>query len=154
MLFLNMVFLILLTASSMFYTFKNRSELACMDGMIFAMVLGAMSSISLGLNIQVYLVNDLGLATILAVLIGMAVGFVSGKWVSLTASIEGVMAGIMGGMMSPMLGAMLGHPMTLIWFLDFAYILVLILLVHLAKEARQAFLEEQLEAGKNQSAPH
>jgi len=56
--------------------------------------------------------------------------------------------------MSPMLGAMLGHPMTLIWFLDFAYILVLILLVHLAKEARQAFLEEQLEAGKNQSAPH
>lgn len=123
-----------------------------MDGMIFAMVLGAMSSLTLGLNIQVYLVNDLGLATILAILIGMVVGFITGKSVSLTASIEGVMAGIMGGMMSPMLGAMLAHPMTLIWFLDFAYVLVLVLLVYLAKEAKQAFLEEQLEAERDQSA--
>ncbi|GED33854.1 hypothetical protein P9761_14630 [Brevibacillus centrosporus] len=148
MLFLNMLFLILLTASSIGYTYKNRSELACMDGMIFAMVLGAMSSISLGLNIQVSLVNDLGLATILAVLIGMSVGFLTGKIVSLTASIEGVMAGIMGGLMSPMLGAMLAHPMMLIWFMDIAYILVLVLLVSLAKEARQAFLEESREAGR------
>lgn len=148
MLFLNMLFLILLTASSIGYTYKNRSELACMDGMIFAMVLGAMSSISLGLNIQVSLVNDLGLATILAVLIGMSVGFLTGKIVSLTASIEGVMAGIMGGLMSPMLGAMLVHPMMLIWFMDIAYILVLVLLVSLAKEARQAFLEESREAGR------
>ncbi|WP_419877233.1 hypothetical protein [Brevibacillus centrosporus] len=149
MLFLNMLFLILLTASSIGYTYKNRSELACMDGMIFAMALGAMSSSSLGLNIQVYLTNDLGLATILAVLIGMSVGFLTGKIVSLTASIEGVMAGIMGGLMSPMLGAMLAHPMMLIWFMDIVYILVLVLLVCLAKEARQAFLEESREAGRD-----
>ncbi|MED1792810.1 hypothetical protein [Brevibacillus nitrificans] len=149
MLFLNMLFLILLTVSSIGYTYKNRTELACMDGMIFAMVLGAMSSISLGLNIQVSLVNDLGLATILAVLIGMSVGFLTGKIVSLTASIEGVMAGIMGGLMAPMLGAMLAHPMMLIWFMDIVYILVLVLLVSLAKEARQAFLEESREAERD-----
>ncbi|MED4581163.1 hypothetical protein [Brevibacillus choshinensis] len=151
MLFLNLIFLSLVTVSSILYTYKNRSELACMDGMIIAMVLGAMSSISLGLNIQVYLVSDLGLATIIAVVIGMAVGFITGKLVSLTASIEGVMAGIMGGLMSPMLGAMLSHPLGLIWFFDFAYIVVLILIVFLVKEARQAFLEEAREAEKKQS---
>ncbi|MED4784849.1 hypothetical protein [Brevibacillus choshinensis] len=149
--FLNLIFLSLVTVSSILYTYKNRSELACMDGMIIAMVLGAMSSISLGLNIQVYLVSDLGLATIIAVVIGMAVGFITGKLVSLTASIEGVMAGIMGGLMSPMLGAMLSHPLGLIWFFDFAYIVVLILIVFLVKEARQAFLEEAREAEKKQS---
>ncbi|KQL49530.1 hypothetical protein AN963_07250 [Brevibacillus choshinensis] len=151
MLFLNLIFLSLVTVSSILYTYKNRSELACMDGMTIAMVLGAMSSISLGLNIQVYLVSDLGLATIIAVVIGMAVGFITGKLVSLTASIEGVMAGIMGGLMSPMLGAMLSHPLGLIWFFDFAYIVVLILIVFLVKQARQAFLEEAREAEKNQS---
>ncbi|MCM3078829.1 hypothetical protein [Brevibacillus invocatus] len=88
---------LLQTVGSILYTYKNRSELACMDGMIIAMALGAMSSISLGMNIQVYLVSDLQLATIIAVTIGMAVGFITGKLVSLTASIEGVMAGVMGG---------------------------------------------------------
>lgn len=151
MLFLNMIFLCLVTVGSILYTYKNRSELACMDGMIIAMVLGAMSSICLGLNIQVYLVSDLGLATILAVVIGMIVGFTTGRLVSLTASIEGVMAGVMGGMMSPMLGAMLSHPLGLIWFFDFAYIIVLILIVLLVREARQAFLEEAMEAEKEQS---
>ncbi|CAM3359106.1 hypothetical protein [Brevibacillus invocatus] len=72
---------LLQTVGSILYTYKNRSELACMDGMIIAMALGAMSSISLGMNIQVY---------------GMAVGFITGKLVSLTASIEGVMSGVMG----------------------------------------------------------
>ena len=148
MLFLNLIFLSLVTVGSILYTYKNRSELACMDGMIIAMVLGAMSSISLGMNIQVYLVSDLQLATIIAVTIGMAVGFITGKLVSLSASIEGVMAGVMGGLMSPMLGAMLSHPMGLIWFLDFAYICVLILIVFLVKEARQAFLEEAMEVEK------
>lgn len=151
MLFLNMIFLSLVTVGSIVYIYKNRSELACMDGMIIAMVLGAMSSISLGMNIQVYLVSDLQLATIIAVAIGMAVGFIAGKLVSLTASIEGVMAGVMGGLMSPMLGAMLSHPLGLIWFLDLAYIFVLILIVFLVKEARQAFLEEAMEAEKNTS---
>lgn len=152
MLFLNMIFLSLVTIGSILYTYKNRSELACMDGMIIAMVLGAMSSISLGLNIQVYLVSDLQLATIIAVAIGMAVGFITGKLVSLTASIEGVMAGVMGGLMSPMLGAMLSHPLGLIWFFDFAYIFVLILMVFLVKEARQAFLEEAMEVEKKTSS--
>jgi len=151
MLFLNMIFLSLLTIGSILYTYKNRSELACMDGMIIAMVLGAMSSISLGLNIQVYLVSDLGLATIIAVIIGMVVGFITGKLVSLTASIEGVMAGVMGGLMSPMLGAMLSHPLGLILFFDVVYIVALILIVFLVKEARQAFLEEAKEAEKRQS---
>lgn len=152
MLFLNMIFLSLVTVSSILYTYKNRSELACMDGMIIAMVLGAMSSISLGLNIQVYLVSDLQSATIIAVAIGMVVGFISGKMISLTASIEGVMAGVMGGLMSPMLGAMLSHPLGLIWFLDFAYIFVFILIVFLVKEARQAFLEEAMEIEKKTSS--
>ncbi|MFG0216790.1 hypothetical protein ACFU8X_27415 [Brevibacillus porteri] len=152
MLFLNLIFLSLVTVGSILYTYKNRSELACMDGMIIAMVLGAMSSISLGMNIQVYLVADLQLATIIAVAIGMAVGFITGKLVSLTASIEGVMAGVMGGLMSPMLGAMLSHPLGLIWVLDFAYIFVLILIVLLVKEARQAFLEEAMNVEQKTSS--
>ncbi|QRG70146.1 hypothetical protein [Brevibacillus choshinensis] len=142
MLVLNIVFLSLLTIGSVLYTYKNRTELACMDGMIIAMGLGAMSSVTLGLNIQVLLASDLALATVIAVLIGMTVGFCTGWLVSLTASIEGVMAGVMGGMMSPMLGAMLSGPMLLIWFLDIAYLLVILLLMLLVKEARQAFQEE------------
>ncbi|MBY0085345.1 hypothetical protein [Brevibacillus brevis] len=122
MLFLNMIFLSLVTVSSILYTYKNRSELACMDGMI------------------------------IAVAIGMVVGFISGKMISLTASIEGVMAGVMGGLMSPMLGAMLSHPLGLIWFLDFAYIFVFNLIVFLVKEARQAFLEEAIEVEKKTSS--
>lgn len=142
MLLLNMVFLGFLTLGSILYTYRNRSELACMDGMMMAMAIGSLSGICLGLNLQPYLPGNLALSTILAVLIGMAAGFATGRIVSLTASIDGVMAGIMGGMMSPMLGAMLAQPMPLIWFMDLVYVFVLILLVFLVKEARQAFLEE------------
>ncbi len=149
MLVLNIVFLSLLTIGSILYIYKNRPELACMDGMMIAMGLGAMSSVTLGLNLQVLLAGDLALATVIAVLIGMTVGFCTGWLVSLTASIEGVMAGIMGGMMSPMLGAMLSGPMLLIWFLDIAYLLVILLLVLLVKEARQAFQEEAALLEKN-----
>lgn len=151
MLFFNTIFLCLLTVGSILYTWKNRSQLACMDGMIIAMGIGSMSSVTLGMNL-VFLAGDLTVATILAVMIGMAVGYTTGRLVSLTASIEGVMAGLMGGMMSPMLGAMLVHPMPLIWFLDAAFLIVLCLLILLVKEAREAFLEEARQLEQNQKS--
>lgn len=149
MLFFNTVFLCLLTVGSILYIWKNRSQLACMDGMIIAMGIGSMSSVTLGMNL-VFLAGDLTVATILAVMIGMAVGYTTGRLVSLSASIEGVMAGVMGGMMSPMLGAMLVHPMPLILFLDAAFLIVLCLLILLVKEAREAFLEEARQLEQNQ----
>ncbi|MGG1662066.1 hypothetical protein [Brevibacillus sp. NRS-1366] len=143
MLLLNMLFLCLLTFAGIFYIHKNRTELSCMDGMIMAMSIGAMSSVSLGMNIEAYLVGNLTLSTIVSITIGMIAGYITGHFVSLMASIEGVMAGIMGGLMSPMLAAMLSNPIAMIWFLDIAYLLVMIMIIALVKEARQAFLEER-----------
>lgn len=145
MLFYNILFLCLVTIGSMLYVYKNRSELSCMDGMIMAMAIGAMSSLTLGLNLEVYWAGNLTLSTIVAVVIGMVAGFFTGIAVSLMASIDGALAGVMGGMMSPMLAAMLSSPMTMVWFLDIVYIVVLIMLVALVREARQAFREEKLK---------
>ncbi|USG68289.1 hypothetical protein NDK47_13835 [Brevibacillus ruminantium] len=122
-----------------------------MDGMIIAMSIGAMSSVSLGMNIDTYLASGLTISTIAAILIGMIAGYLTGKFVSLMASIEGVMAGIMGGLMSPMLAAMLSNPMPLIWFFDIVYLLVIVMIIALVKEARQAFLEERSKSEGNKS---
>jgi hypothetical protein len=142
MLLINMFFLCLLTLCGILYTYQYRLQLTCTDGMIIAMVIGGLSGISLGMNIQIYLVNDLTNSTIIAIIIGMIAGYSTGKPVSLMASIDGVMAGFMGGMMSPMLGAMLNNPIPMIWFLDLVYILVSIMLFSLVKEAKEYFLKQ------------
>jgi len=143
MLIINILFLCLLTIGSILYVYKNRSELSCMDGMIIAMAIGAMTSVSVGMSLEVYLMGNLTFSTIISIMIGMTAGYITGQFVSLMASIEGVMAGIMGGMMSPMLAAMLSNPMIMVWFMDIAYLIVLAMIFALVKEAREAFLEER-----------
>jgi hypothetical protein len=145
MLLINMLFLGLLAVCAMLYTYQHRLQLSCMDGMMIAMVIGVMSSVSLGLNIEAYFVNDLTLSTIISVIIGMVAGYITGKFVTLMAAIDGFMAGIMGGMMSPMLGAMLNDLIVMVWFLDIVFIVAMIMIFLLVKEAREAFLKQNEE---------
>lgn len=131
-LFLISIFIIvLLTVYVIYYTYKQRSHLSCMAGMMIAMTNSMMSSVAIGTILGVYYNVDLSSPTILAVAYGMLVGYLTGKPISLMAALDGLGAGIMGGMMGAMLGVMLlpnKIDVTVIFILAVFIVMVIVLL--------------------------
>jgi plastocyanin len=128
---LSVIVIVLFTAYSVFYTYKQREKLTSMAGMMIAMTIGMMTSLALGVVLGIMLNHDLTLTTILAILIGMLAGYLAGKPVSLMAALDGMMAGIMGGMMGAMLGVMLVVSDTMVIFIDVLFIFVMSVLIQL-----------------------
>ncbi|MBL0385587.1 cupredoxin domain-containing protein [Tumebacillus sp. ITR2] len=130
----NVAAIVLVTVACIGFTYNKRKRLTCMTGMMIAMTIGMMSSLSLGLLLGVLFKHDLTQATIGAVTFGALAGYLAGKPISLMAALDGMMAGIMGGMMGAMLGVMLLVPQTMIWFVDFLYVVITLLLIKLIEE--------------------
>ncbi len=132
---LSILLVVLFTAYSTYYTYKRREKLTWMAGMMISMTIGMMSSIGLGVILDVVLKHDLTVSTIIAILFGMIAGYASGKPISLMAAMNGMLAGIMGGMMGAMLGVILtATSETMVLFVDIIFIFVMSVLNQLIDE--------------------
>ncbi|GAB7388412.1 hypothetical protein BSNK01_22490 [Bacillaceae bacterium] len=89
------------------YTFRRKSKIPCMTGMMIAMTTGMMVGLTIGVILGIMYAGNLFISTLLAIGIGMSVGFIAGVPVSIMAVLDGMLAGIMGGMMGAMLGEMI-----------------------------------------------
>lgn len=125
---------IALTAYCIFYTFKHREKLSCMAGMMIAMTIAMMGSITLGTLLGIVFEHDLVPASMIAILFGMLSGYLAGKPISLMAAMDGMMAGIMGGMMGAMLGVMLIEPERMVWFVIAIFAFMMFMLIQLINE--------------------
>ncbi|MCT8136924.1 cupredoxin domain-containing protein [Anaerobacillus sp. CMMVII] len=136
LLILSMMIIIALTVYVTYYTFKMRSRLTCMAGMMIAMTNAMMSSVALGTIFGVYYNSDLSTPTIIAVAYGMLIGYLTGKPISMMAALDGLGAGVMGGMMGAMLGVMLlPNKIDLtILFILFVFIVVMVVLLKVIDE--------------------
>ncbi len=125
---------IALTSYCVLYTFKHREKLSCMAGMMIAMTIAMMGSITLGTLLGIVFERDLVPASMIAILFGMVAGYLAGKPISLMAAMDGLMAGIMGGMMGAMLGVMLNEPERMIWFVVAIFAFMMFMLIQLINE--------------------
>lgn len=133
---------IALTAYCVLYTFKHREKLSCMAGMMIAMTIAMMGSITLGTLLGIVFEDDLVPASMIAILFGMLAGYLAGKPISLMAAMDGMMAGIMGGMMGAMLGVMLIEPERMVWFVIAIYALMMFMLIQLINEESRSKKKE------------
>lgn len=127
----------LLSSYVVYNTFRNKTRINSMTGMMISMTNSMMTSIAIGTILGTLIQNkNLTIPTIVSVLIGMIVGYLNGRPVSLIASLDGLTAGIMGGMMGSMLGVML-QPKSInlmIYFIDIVFVLVIIILIRVIDE--------------------
>jgi hypothetical protein len=138
-LFAHVFFNLAVTVYCLIHTYKRRSKITCMTGMMIAMITAMMSSFQAGLILGIMYHSQLELSSIVAVMLGLIVGFVAGKPISLMAGMDGMAAGIMGGFMGAMLGVMLTNPALMIWFFDSVFILMFITIFLLIREEENLY---------------
>jgi len=134
MMYLAILAVIALTAYCILFAFKHREKLSCMAGMMIAMTIAMMGSVTLGTLLGIVFERDLVPASMIAILFGMLAGYLAGKPISLMAAMDGVMAGIMGGMMGAMLGVMLIEPERMVWFVMTIFAFIMFMLIRLINE--------------------
>jgi hypothetical protein len=149
MITVHFLFVLISTLYCVFHTYQRRKKISCMTGMMIAMTLAMVSSLSVGLLFGIWYYPDLNLPTFIGVAIGIVVGFLTGKPVSLMAAMDGMLAGLMGGMMGAMFGNMLTVPTPMIWFVDIIFSLMVLMFFFLIQEE-----EEHFEKTKNEDASH
>ncbi|WP_209121112.1 hypothetical protein [Alkalihalobacillus sp. BA299] len=112
--------------------YRHRKSLENMKGLISAMVISMMSSVTVGVILGV-IIRDLTFSTIISVTFGILIAMAIGLPISFLTMIEGAGAGIMGGMMGAMLGDML--PTTnfilMVTFMVLIFIMSVLVVFHL-----------------------
>ncbi|MDQ0169517.1 cupredoxin domain-containing protein [Paenibacillus tundrae] len=121
---LSIIIIVCLTGYIILNTYKRKENLTGMPGMMIAMSIGMMASLSLGFQLGVLFNHDLAVPSMIAILLGLGTGYFAGKPISVLASLDGMLAGIMGGMMGAMLGSMLGFSYIMVLFVDILFILI------------------------------
>jgi hypothetical protein len=132
--FVNVLWILGVTAYLVFDIYQRREKLTSMAGMMIAMSIGMMAGMTLGVLISAYFYHDLTNSTILAVVTGMIAGYSAGRPICLMAAMDGMLAGMMGGMMGAMLGVMLVNPATMVWFINILFAAVMVVLLRLIAE--------------------
>ncbi|WP_236703131.1 cupredoxin domain-containing protein [Paenibacillus xylanivorans] len=132
---LSMLMVILFSAFIVLKTYKRKERLTGMPGMMIAMAVGMMSSLTLGIQLGIVFPRDLTVPSVTAILFGLGAGYFTGKPISLLAALDGMLAGIMGGMMGAMLGVMVGPSNIMVLFVDILFIFILSVALQLANQA-------------------
>lgn len=97
--------MVALLTTATYFVLVQRTELACMTGMMVGMTLGMIAGFTIG-----YLVgatNGMFVGSVVGVMVGMFVGARAGRCCGIMGVMEGMMAGLMAGTMGPMLSVML-----------------------------------------------
>ncbi|RAP78284.1 hypothetical protein [Paenibacillus montanisoli] len=144
-----------LSGWSIMRTYIRSPFLSCMAGMMIAMTIGMMTSVSVGTIAGILYPQDLTVPTAGAVLLGVVCGYLAGKPVSTMAALDGMLAGIMGGMMGAMLGVMAGkHAAMMVLFIDVLYLFIQLIVLQLIREESQEENNEAADGAKQTPLLH
>jgi hypothetical protein len=119
-----------------FLVFQNKDLLLPMHGMMIAMAMAMMVSLTIGILLAIMGMDNPTLTTIYMIVLGVITGYLYGTPFGALAQLDGILAGVMGGLMGPMTGWMVKshQPHLFLGFFVLLYIIIVIMLYRLINQ--------------------